>query len=245
MQISGPLQKAYQNIQRSSVVEAYTALRPKQAARRAAKGQNVVQESGYAEHSMLLLNGWAALSKTLPEGGVQIIDVMLPGDFALIGAEIAPVAAFTVEALTDISYIAIPLEHVNGPAPEHAELRGLFTAMLVTTQARMSELLLRMGRSSGACRVAYTLLELYVRLEQIGLTRNGRFRLPMNQHKIGEFTGLSNVHVCRTMRRFARNGLITNLDNQEISLNDLNALSDFAGINLNRLREEILLRRPQ
>ena len=227
-----------------SAVDAYAALRPKQAVRRAVKGRTVVQESDYAAHSMLLLDGWAALSKTMPEGEVQIIDVMLPGDFALVGAEVAPVAAFTVEALTDISYIAVPLEHVNGPGPEHAELRRLFTALLVTTQARMSELLLRMGRS-GACRVAYTLLELYVRLEQIGLTRNGRFRLPMNQHKIGEFTGLSNVHVCRTMRRFARNGLITNFDNQEISLNDLNALSDFAGVDLTRLRKEIFLRRPQ
>ncbi|AQZ54364.1 hypothetical protein [Martelella mediterranea] len=74
MQISGPLQKAYRSIPRSSVVDAYTALRPKQAKLRAAKGQTIVQESGYAEHSMLLLNGWAALSKTMPEGEVQIID---------------------------------------------------------------------------------------------------------------------------------------------------------------------------
>jgi len=242
MQISGTLKTSAAPC---SAVDAYAALRPTQAIQRAVKGRNVVQESGYAAHSMLLLDGWAALSKTLPEGGVQIIDVMLPGDFSLIGAATAPVAAFTVEALTDISYIAIPLEHVNGPAPEHAELRGLLTAMLVTAQARMSELLLRMGRSSAACRLAYTLLELYVRLEQIGLTRNGRFRLPMNQHKIGEFTGLSNVHVCRTMRRFTRNGLITNLEDHEISLNDLEELSVLAGIDLTRFREEILLRRPQ
>lgn len=243
MQISVTLQTSHATP--CSAVDAYAALRPKQAVRRAIKGRTVVQESDYAAHSMLLLTGWAALSKTLPEGGVQIIDVMLPGDFSLIGAAVAPVAAFTVEALTDITYVTIPLEHVNGPAPEHAELRELLTAMLVTAQARMSELLLRMGRSSAACRLAYTLLELYVRLEHIGLTRNGRFVLPMNQHKLGEFAGLSNVHVCRTMRRFARSGLITHLDDHEIALNDPETLSGLAGIDLARFREEILLRRPQ
>ncbi|SDN56632.1 cAMP-binding domain of CRP or a regulatory subunit of cAMP-dependent protein kinases [Lutimaribacter pacificus] len=245
MQISGNLPTAFRDADRLSVVDAYIALRPKHAIRKAAKGQSVVQESGYADYSMLLLEGWAALSKTMPEGGAQIIDVMLPGDFALIGAEIAPVAAFTVGALTDISYLAIPLEHVNGPEPEHAALRGVLAAMLVTTQARTSELLLRMGRSSGACRVAYALLELYVRLEQIGMARNGRFHLPMTQHRLGEFAGLSNVHVCRTMRRFERDGLIAHPDDHDIYLPDLDRLSALAEIDLARFREEILLRRPQ
>lgn len=244
MQISAILPTSFRNADRSSVVDAYIALRPKQAIRKAAKGQCVVQESGYADYSILLLDGRVALSKTMPEGRAQIIDVMLPGDFALIGAEIAPVAAFTVEALTNVSYIAIPLDHVNGPEPEHAALRGVLAAMLVTTQARTSELLLRMGRSSGACRVAYALLELYVRLEQIGMAQDGCFYLPMTQHKLGEFAGLSNVHVCRTMRRFERDGLIGRLDNHDISLNDLDTLSKLAEVDLALLREEILLRRP-
>lgn len=235
----------FRKADRSSVIDAYFAMRPKEAIRKAEKGQAIVQESRHTEHSMLLLSGWAALSKTMPEGGVQIIDVLLPGDFALIGADSAPVAAFTIEALTDINYIAIPLAHINGPGADHAQFRGLLTAMLVTAQARMSEILLRMGRSSAACRVAYTLLELYIRLERIGLARNGRFRLPLNQHKMGEFAGLSNVHVCRTMRRFERDGLITYLDDHDIRLNDLNTLSRLAGINLALFREEILLRRPQ
>ncbi len=245
MRIGGISPSKVEGTGHDPVVDAYFALRPKQAIRKAGKGHAVVQERGYSKHSILLVSGWAALSKSMSEGGIQIIDVMLPGDVALIGADIAPVAAFTIEALTGISYIAIPLEHINGPELQHAQFRRLLVAMLITAQARMSELLLRMGRSSATCRLAYALLELYIRLERMGLARNGCFHLPLNQHKIGEFAGLSNVHVCRTMRRFERNGLITHLNKHDIRLNDLPSLSALAEINLASFREEILLRRPQ
>lgn len=229
----------------TSLVDAYLALRSNPTIQKAAKGHILVHEAAHADHSMLLLEGWVALSKTLPDGGAQIYDVMLPGDFALVGAKIAPIAAFSVEALTDIRFIVIPPEQVNGPDEEQATVRSMFAAMIVLTQARTSELLLRMGRSSATCRVAYALLELYVRLERIGQAQGGRFHLPLTQHQIGEFAGLSNVHVCRTMRRFERDGLITYEGDHDISLNELDALSEIAEIDLALLREEILLRRPQ
>ena len=170
---------------------------------------------------------------------------MPPGDFAVSGATIAPVAAWSVEALSDARFVDIQPELANGPEPQMAALRGLLAAMIVTTQARTAELLLRMGKSSAASRVAYALLELFVRLEAVNLATGGRFVFPMTQQKIGEFVGLSNVHVCRTMRRFERDGIISYPEQTEITLNDLDALCDIAGIDLETFREEILVRRPQ
>lgn len=227
--------------EKPALVEAFWRAQPRAVAETARKGKTIVREDEFADHSMLLLEGWVAFSKMLPEGETQIIDVMLPGDFALIGAVHAPVAACSVETLSDARFINIRPTLANGPEPEMADLRNLMAAEIVRTQSRTSELLLRMGKGNAASRVAYALLEFYVRLEAIGLTDGACFAFPMTQHKIGEFTGLSNVHVCRTMRRFEREGVISHPAYAQINLNDLDALSETAGIDLVAFRRGILL----
>ncbi len=224
-----------------SFAESYMLAQAQSVIETAPKGRTIIQEDGFADHAILLLEGWMALSKMLPDGEIQIIDVMLPGDFALIGAVNAPVAACSVEALSVVKYINIRPPHANGPAPELVELRELMAGEIVRTQARTAELLLRLGKGSAASRVAYALLEFYVRLEAIGQADDARFSFPMTQQKVGEFTGLSNVHVCRTMRRFERDGIIAHPSHIEIELCDLPALCDIAGIDLEAFQHEILV----
>ncbi len=226
-----------------TLIDIFLRVQPKPQIETARKGKTLIQEDDFADHSMLLLEGWMAFSKMLPEGETQIIDVMLPGDFALIGAANAPVAACSVEALSDTRFINIRAAQINGPEADMAYLRELMAAEIVRTQSRTSELLLRMGRGNAANRVAYALLEFFVRLEVIGLTKGTCFGFPMTQHKLGEFTGLSNVHVCRTLRRFERDGIISHPTASEINLVDLDALSDISGIVLETFRNEILARR--
>lgn len=224
------------------LVDAFLRVQPHAKIQKAPKGKTIVQEGDFADHSMLLLEGWLAFTKMLPDGETQIIDVMLPGDFALIGAVSAPVAACSVEALSDVRFTSIRPGHANGSDPGMAELRELMAGEIVLTQSRTAELLLRMGRGNAANRIAYALLEFYVRLEAIGLTKGTRFAFPMTQHKLGEFSGLSNVHVCRTLRRFEREGIISYPEPSVIDLIDLDALCEIAGIDLNSFRDQILAR---
>ncbi|WP_289041122.1 Crp/Fnr family transcriptional regulator [uncultured Aliiroseovarius sp.] len=226
-----------------ALVQTFLRLHPQQTIETAPKGKTIVHEDDFADHSILLLDGWLALSKMLPDGETQIIDVMLPGDFALIGATNAPVAACSVEALSDARFIIIRPADANGAEPEMAKLRELIAAEVVRTQARVAEILLRMGKGAAANRLAYALLEFYVRLDAAGLVKDNRFNLPITQHKIGEFAGLSNVHVCRTMRQFERDGIISHPTHTDIVLNDLEALCNIAGIDLAIFQNEILAKR--
>ncbi|TDT77967.1 CRP-like cAMP-binding protein [Litoreibacter halocynthiae] len=211
---------------------------------RAPQGKTLTFEGDFADHSLLLLEGWIALSKTLASGETQIIDVMLPGDFALVGTRIVPVAACTVEALSDIEYINIQPDKANGPDTASAHLREVLAASILTTQSRTSELLLRMGRGNAASRVAYALIEFHTRLQAVGRTDGNILEFPINQQKFGEFTGLTNVHVCRTLRRFEREGIIAHPDSRSIALTDMKALCTLADVDLDLFRDEILIRHP-
>lgn len=219
---------------------SHCRLTPTQARR----GTLITVESDFADHSLLLLDGWIGLSKTLISGETQIIDLMLPGDFALIGTEIVPVAACTVEALSDVSFVVLHPDAANGPDPALGRLRELMAAAILTTQSRTSELLLRLGRGNAATRLAYAMLEIYVRLQAVGRVHGTTFEFPITQQKLGEFTGLTNVHVCRTLRRFERDGLIAHPDARSVRIADPDALCALADIDLSMLREEILMRAP-
>lgn len=228
-----------QNLQ--TLVDVFFQVQSQPSVEIARKGKIIVYEDDFADHSMILLDGWVAFSKMLPDGETQIIDVMLPGDFALIGAVNAPVSSCTVEALSAARFVNIRPSDANGPEPAMARLRELMAAEIVRTQARTAEILLRMGKGTAANRLAYALLEFYVRLEAIGLVKDNCFTFPMTQHKFGEFTGMSNVHVCRTMRRFERDGIISHPTRIDIVLRDINALCDIAGIDLGIFQNEILV----
>lgn len=230
---------------RAALVDEFFRVWPRPAIETSSKGTILVQEDDFADHSMLLLDGWVAFSKMLPDGETQIIDVMLPGDFALIGAVNAPVASCSVEALSDVRFISIRPAQANGPEPEMARLRDLMSAEIVRTQARTSEMLLRLGQGRAGSRIAYALLEFYVRLEAIGLVTESSFAFPMTQHKLGEFTGLSNVHVCRTMRRMERDGIISYPTNDDIVLCDIGTLCELAGIELEIFKQGVLARRAR
>ncbi|EPX78221.1 Crp/Fnr family transcriptional regulator [Litoreibacter arenae] len=226
-----------------ALVEEYLNLQPPAAIIAESKGKMIVQEGDFVDHSMLLLEGWIGLSKMLPDGETQIIDILLPGDFALVGAHYANKAACSIEALSDVRFINIRPHHANGPSKVMQHVREMMAAEIVTTQARTAELMLRIGKGNAANRIAYALLEFFVRLEDVGRTQDRSYVFPITQQKFGEFTGLSNVHVCRTLRRLERDGIISHPTPTRIELTDMDALCDIAEIDLESFREEIIIRR--
>ena len=200
----------------------------------------IAHEGDDAGFFLLVIEGWIGLSKALYDGQTQYIDLLLPGDTALVAADGAATAPYSAEALCDIRYITFTESMVNGPEPKAAVLRRYLASNVAIRQARMSELLLRMGQGSAEMRISYALLELFLRLEAVGETDGRKFHVPMNQKQLGQFTGLTNVHVCRTLRRFARNGIVTSSDHTVIEIVDIAALCALADIDLDRLRAEIV-----
>ncbi len=216
-------------------------LHPNIQERRVKRGSIIAHEGDKADFLLLVLEGWIGLSKALYDGQTQLIDLLMPGDSALIAAVGASTSPYSAEALCEVRYLAFTEDMVNGSEPEAAELRRHIASAVAIRQARMAELLLRMGQGSAEMRISFALLELFLRLEAVGKTDGRKFHLPMNQKQIGQFAGLTNVHVCRTLRRFARNGVVKSGDHTDIEIVDIDALCDLADVNLDELRAEIVL----
>ena len=88
------------------------------------------------------------------------------------------------------------------------------------------EALLNNGRRNAASRIAHFLCELEVRLAATGRSDRG-YHLPMTQEQLADATGLTAVHVNRTLKALGEQGLIER-QARTIKIIDWNRLQQFA-----------------
>ncbi|WP_172982752.1 helix-turn-helix domain-containing protein [Roseovarius bejariae] len=187
-----------------------------------------------------VLDGWLALSKALQEGQNQIIDFALPGDIVDPVAADGKTSSVNIEALSDGALAAMPYrswERMTGHWPEMQRLAHLSEA---AQQARRAERMLRLGKGTAEMRIAYAILEFCIRIDGTDDHETPSFHIPMTQQQLGDYVGLSSVHVCRTMRRLTRNKILAMRDHIEVRVLDACALARLAGVDREALEREIL-----
>lgn len=212
-----------------------------QATRVLSKGTILAFEGDELHSLFSVKSGWLAAAKSLPEGERQILEFVLPGEFYDPIAADGHTSFVQLEALCDAVVAVIGATTWARLLNDLPDLRRSERLRDVAARARQSERMLRVGQSSAEVRIAYALIEFSMRMTDIGATdEDGGYHIPLGQQQLAEFTGLSSVHVCRTLRRLNRNGLITTGDHMDINIHDEAALADLAGVDLDALRQEII-----
>jgi CRP-like cAMP-binding protein len=224
-------------VQSQRLVEA---LRPRVTA--VSAGTLVVHEGDKVPYLIALVDGWIALSKSLRNGDRQIIDFALPGEFIFAASADASMAALEVQALTDTLLARHSHTQWKQLIAQVPEMESVRTVLSGATRARIAERMLRLGKGTAQMRIAYALLELCIRLRALGEGTDQAFHIPLTQQQLGEFMGLSSVHVCRTMRRLERNGIIDVADHMDVRVRDAIQLAEIAKVDIDCLRAEILPR---
>lgn len=199
--------------------------------------QRVIQWEGRpAEHMILVEAGWIAGSILLSNGARQIVSLYLPGD--LIGVEglFGDRATENLMPVTDAKYRMIPLLRARKTVASDAALSfELLRASAAATLAAKNHTT-SIGRTPAAARVAGLLVDLAYRLGHARDNGPCEFECLLNQEQIGDYTGLTSVHVNRTLKRMEEAGLIRR-KNSVVIIPDLAALAREGEI----LRHELTL----
>lgn len=186
------------------------------------------------------LSGWLAASKSMVDGGRQIIDVVLPGEVMDLSSGYGHTSSVQIETLSHAVVAIVPHAVWARLRETTPEIRNAQSATIAVSLSRIFERMLRLGKGTAESRIAYAMIELCMRLEVAGACRNGTFHLPLTQQVLGDFVGLSAVHVCRTLRRLGRRGVLSTEGHMTVVIHDAGALADIAGIDLAYLRREII-----
>jgi CRP-like cAMP-binding protein len=192
-------------------------------------GEELIGQGEPARRPRMILAGWAACQRVLPDGRRQIFRFLLPGD-ALGAASGSPrESVWSVAAMTALETIDAE------PALEAAEagrapgLAQAFAAIATQDDELLIDHMVRLGQQTAYERVTHFLLELQRRLQVVGLGDAQRFPLPLTQEMLADALGLSIVHVNRTLQQLRRDGLIELRSGVAILL-DPDALAAIAGL---------------
>jgi CRP-like cAMP-binding protein len=184
---------------------AIEALNP--AIKRLQVGQCLYEQGDHSDFVYLLIDGWAFRYRTLNDGRRQIVDFALPG--ALLGFGPGRLLTHGVEARTVCDLCVIPRARFDELLLRVPALAFRLIQTLAQNEAIALERLMTIGRQSARERIAHLLVELVARARQAGLRVTDKgFTLPLTQTHIADATGLTSVHVCRTLAELRKDGVV-------------------------------------
>ena len=190
-------------------------------------GDTLIRAGVSADHSTLLIDGMLGRVFYMSEGKRQIVAMHVPGDFVDLHSMLLKRLDHDVVALSEVRVALVPhaiLRKLTETEPHLARMLWLLT---VIDAAVHREWIGRLGHSA-AVRVAHLLCELQLRFAVVGLATPEGFPIDLTQADFGDMTGLTPVHINRTMRKLREANLAVVRDGYA-SIPDLVKLREFAG----------------
>lgn len=208
-----------------------------QRRRQVGSREDIIREGERPEVLNLVNGGWACRYKHLADGRRQILSFFLPGDLCDLNIFILREMDHSIGAITQVTVAQITPEIFDRVTLNHPRLlQALWWDSLVTS-AIQREWTLSVGQRDALERVAHLLCELFVRLRAVGMVEDGSCELPVTQADLADATGLSSVHVNRTLQDLRSSNLIS-LKGRTLRISDLDALMTTAMFNPNYLHLE-------
>lgn len=171
-------------------------------------GSYLVREGDRSDNCVLLLSGFVYRSKIAGSGSRQILSIHLRGDLVDLQNSLLGEADHNVQTLTGAEVAYIPQQALLDVADAHPAIaRALWRDTLVDGSI-FREWILNVGQRNARQRISHLLCELTLRQKEAGLSEGPRYEWPMTQEQLGDATGLTSVHVNRTLQAMRKDGLI-------------------------------------
>lgn len=188
-------------------------------------GQPIMFEGDEMHFVASVVTGAAKLSRTLPDGRLQMLGLLLPSDF--IGRPGRDSVAYDVQAIQDVTLCCFrrrPFEALIETTP-HIGQRLLVMSLDELEVAR--EWMMLLGRKTAREKIS-CLLALIARrtaaLHLAPVSDGVTFEMPLSREAMGEYLGLTIETVSRQMTALRKDGTIDLTGSRTISIPDMAAL---------------------
>ncbi|WP_201842031.1 Crp/Fnr family transcriptional regulator [Microvirga zambiensis] len=200
--------------------------------------EDIIREGDKPRQVNLILDGWACRYKVLEDGRRQIVGFLVPGDVCDIRMFILKQIDHSMGALTPVRVAEIPSDTLLDVIDTSPRLTRAMWWNSLVEEAISREWTTSLGQREAIERLSHLFCELYFRLKAVGLTENGQgrksFEFPVTQDQLADATGMSTVHVNRTLQLMREQELII-WKGKTVTIPDLEALMSVAMFNANYL----------
>jgi len=194
---------------------------------RAGAGEDLISEGDPVDSVRVVLSGWLCRYKTLEDGRRQIVNFIFPGESCDAHAFLLSVMDHSIATMTPVVYSEIKRARFESLMAGDRSLAEAFWCETLVNIAIQREWAINLGRRVAVERVAHLFCETFERLRVVGMVDGNSCVMPVTQMDLADATGLSVVHLNRTLQELRASGLII-LRERMLTIPDLDALKNAA-----------------
>jgi len=198
---------------------------------------DIAREGDRPKDVQLILSGWACRYKQLEDGRRQVVSFFLPGDICDLNIFILREMDHSIGTITPVSIADLSRDFFDQIGAGHPRIVTAFWWESLVNSAIQREWTMNLGQRTASERMAHLLCEILVRLRLAGLTQADSCDFPLTQADLADATGLSKVHVNRTLQELRSAGLIV-LKGKTLVVPNLGRLMNAGLFNANYLHME-------
>jgi CRP-like cAMP-binding protein len=235
--LSPLVRKLEQFVRLSSADRAFLTRAASERVRKFAPRVDIVREGERPKDVQLVVAGWACRYKQLEDGRRQVVSFFLPGDICDLNVFILREMDHSIGSITDVTIADLSREFFEGIGTEYPRIATALWWESLVDAAIQREWTLNLGQRTALERMAHLLCELFFRLRLAGLTNADSCEFPLTQADLADASGLSKVHVNRTLQELRSANLIV-LKGKTLVVPDLRRLMEAGLFNANYLHTE-------
>ena len=182
------------------------------------------------DHASFVLAGLVGRFGQNREGDRQITAVHIPADMVDLHSVVAPDACSALQALSVTTILRVPHKALRAAARRHPAIAEAFWRECVVDAAVLAEWVVNVGRRDARSRLAHLLCEISCRVEGLAGKLGSEVPFPATQSHLADMTGLTSVHVNRTLQAL-RQEKVVDLHSRTIHVLDWNRMVQIGEFN--------------
>lgn len=190
-------------------VEQRAVLRLTGEQRRYAARTDIVSPGDVVQSACLVMSGLVGRYDQMLDGERQVTSYYISGDMCDLHSVVVPKASWSITAVSQVTLLHVPHRQIGELCVNHPGLAMAFWRDGTVDASIFAKWVGNLGRKNAQARVAHVFCEMGMRCEAAGLGSRTAFELPATQEQLAEATGLTSVHVNRTLQEIRGNGLLS------------------------------------
>lgn len=190
------------------------------------------------DHSCLVVAGMVGRFEQTCEGARQITAIHIPGDMADLHSVVQPTTTSALQALAVSTILKIPHAAIRSVASRYPAVAEALWRDCMVDSTILGEWVVNVGRRSARARIAHVFCEIATRLEAAPAKGEIVFQFPITQMQLADATGITPVHVNRTMMGLRRDKVMT-VHGPRVWIHDWEALAEAGDFDADYLQRDV------
>src|SRR3954454_442545 len=170
--------------------------------------RDLIREGDAPRSVYLILEGWACHYRSLSDRRRHTVDFAVPGDLCDLNLFILDRMDHSIGAITKLKVAEIGRDVFHRVVTNYPNITTALWWQELVSKSIHREWIVNVAQRSASERIAHLFCEMFLRLESVGLTDGFSCDFPPTQGDIADATGLTAVHVNRSIQALRARELV-------------------------------------